>query len=154
MAHDNEPVGFNERFLDLWEASSRYIAFLAAGTATVGSLLFSQAIHLIPCELCWYQRIAMYPLVVVLACGIIMRDQRVRYYALPVCLGGLIISIYHNLLYYGIIPESITPCTKGISCTTRQIEWLGFITIPLMALAAFVGIATCLLFSNPDKEGE
>jgi len=130
------------------------MAWVIALVATAGSLFFSEIMELPPCLLCWYQRIAMYPLVVVLACGIIMRDQRVRYYALPVCLGGLIISIYHNLLYYGIIPESITPCTKGISCTTRQIEWLGFITIPLMALAAFVGIATCLLFSNPDKEGE
>ena len=83
-----------------------------------------------------------------------MRDQRMRYYALPICLGGLSISIYHNLLYYGVIPESIGPCMKGISCTTRQIEWLGFITIPLMALAAFLGIAACLVFSHANKEGE
>lgn len=131
-----------------------YVAWVIALVATVGSLFFSEVMELPPCLLCWYQRIAMYPLVLMIACGIIMRDQRMRYYALPVCLGGLIISIYHNLLYYGIVPESMTPCSKGISCTSRQIEWLGFITIPLMALAAFVGITVCLLFSKPQQEGE
>lgn len=128
-----------------------YVAWVIALVATVGSLFFSEVMELPPCLLCWYQRIAMYPLVLVIACGIIMRDQRMRYYALPVCLGGLIISIYHNLLYYGIVPESMTPCSKGISCTSRQIEWLGFITIPLMALAGFVGITVCLLFSKPEQ---
>ena len=131
-----------------------YVAWVIALVATVGSLFFSEVMELPPCLLCWYQRIAMYPLVLVIACGIIMRDQRMRHYALPVCLGGLIISIYHNLLYYGIVPESMAPCSKGISCTSRQIEWLGFITIPLMALAAFVGITVCLLFSKPQQEGE
>lgn len=131
-----------------------YVAWVIALVATAGSLFFSEVMELPPCLLCWYQRIAMYPLVLVIACGIIMRDQRMRYYALPVCLGGLIISIYHNLLYYGIVPESMTPCSKGISCTSRQIEWLGFITIPLMALAAFVGIAVCVLFSKAEQEGE
>jgi len=63
----------------------------------------------------------------------------------------LAISIYHNLLYYGIIPESIAPCTQGISCTTVQLQWLGFITIPLMALTAFVLVSVCLLFSKTEK---
>ncbi len=102
--------------------------------------------------LCWYQRIAMYPLVVVIAAGIIMRDRRLKFYALPLSFGGLVISVYHNLLYYGVIPESITPCTQGISCTSRQIEWLGFITIPLMALVAFAIVNLCMLMYRP-KEG-
>jgi disulfide bond formation protein DsbB len=131
-----------------------YLAWIIALVATAGSLFFSEVMELPPCLLCWYQRIAMYPLVLVIACGIVMRDRRMRFYALPLCLGGLVISIYHNLLYYGLIPESITPCTTGISCTTRQIEWLGFITIPLLALAAFLGIALCLIFSKGKEEGE
>jgi disulfide bond formation protein DsbB len=96
----------------------------------------------------------MYPLVLIIGIGIIMRDSRMKNYALPVCLIGLVVSIYHNLLYYGLIPESITPCTQGISCTSRQIEWLGFITIPLMALAAFVGVSLCLLFYKSEGERE
>jgi len=129
-----------------------YLAWIIALVATVGSLFFSEVMQLPPCVLCWYQRIAMYPLVVIIGIGIVMRDSRMKNYALPVCLIGLVISIYHNLLYYGIIPESITPCTQGISCTSRQIEWLGFITIPLMALAAFVGVALCLLFYKSETE--
>ncbi len=131
-----------------------YPAWIIALVATVGSLFFSEVMQLPPCVLCWYQRIAMYPLVVIIGIGIVMRDSRMKNYALPVCLIGLSISIYHNLLYYGIIPESITPCTQGISCTSRQIEWLGFITIPLMALAAFVGVALCLLFYKSERERE
>ena len=94
----------------------------------------------------------MYPLVLIIGTGIILREGRLRSYALPVCLGGLLVSTYHNLLYYGIIPESLTPCAQGISCTSRQIEWLGFITIPLLALVAFVRVALSLLFYT--REGD
>lgn len=123
-----------------------YMAWLIALLSVTGSLFFSEVIQLPPCILCWYQRIAMYPLVVILGSGIIARDGKMKMYALPLCLIGLAVSVYHNLLYYGILPESIAPCVQGISCTSRQIEWLGFITIPLMALTAFIGIALCLLF--------
>jgi len=129
-----------------------YAAWIIALVATVGSLFFSEVMQLPPCVLCWYQRIAMYPLVVIIGVGIVTRDRRMKNYAVPLCLIGLAISIYHNLLYYGIIPESIAPCTQGISCTSRQIEWLGFITIPLLALTAFIGLALCLLFYKPEKE--
>ena len=131
-----------------------YLAWVIALVATVGSLFFSEVMGLPPCVLCWYQRIAMYPLVVIIGSGVVMQDSRMKYYALPLCLSGLVISIYHNLLYYGIVSESIIPCTAGISCTSRQIEWLGFITIPLMALAAFVSLGVCLLFHKSEKEGE
>jgi len=130
-----------------------YLAWIIALVATAGSLFFSEVMQLPPCVLCWYQRIAMYPLVIIIGVGIISRDGgRMKSYALPVCLVGLAISIYHNLLYYGILPESIAPCTEGISCTSRQIEWFGFITIPLLALAAFVGLAICLLFYKSEKK--
>jgi len=129
-----------------------YLAWIIALIATVGSLFFSEVMQLPPCVLCWYQRIAMYPLIIIIAVGIVMRDTRMKFYALPICLIGLAISIYHNLLYYGIVPESITPCQQGISCTSRQIEWFGFITIPLMALAAFTIITLCLLFYKSERE--
>ena len=129
-----------------------YLAWIIALVATVGSLFFSEVMELPPCVLCWYQRIAMYPLVFIIGTGIVLRDVRLKIYALPLCLIGLAISVYHNLLYYGIIPESITPCTEGISCTSRQIEWLGFITIPLMALTAFIGIAICLIIYRTKEK--
>jgi disulfide bond formation protein DsbB len=128
-----------------------YAAWVVSLTATVGSLFFSEVMQLPPCLLCWYQRIAMYPLVAVLGAGIIMRDRRVKYYALPLAVAGLGIAVYHNLLYYGILPESIAPCTAGVSCTSRQLEWLGFITIPLLSLASFVVITACLLIYRTKR---
>lgn len=128
-----------------------YLGWFQALIATLGSLFFSEVMHLPPCVLCWYQRIMMYPLTLILTVGILLGDRRLRYYALPLSVIGLVISVYHNLLYYGILPESIAPCTSGVSCTTRQIEWLGFITIPLLSLAAFTVITVCML---AYKQGE
>lgn len=136
---------------DFVNGSLPYFAWIISLIATAGSLFFSDVMELPPCVLCWYQRIAMYPLVVVIGAGIVMRDRRMKFYAIPLALIGLLISIYHNLLYYGIIPESITPCTQGISCTSRQIEWLGFITIPLLALTAFAVISVCLSLHKAER---
>jgi disulfide bond formation protein DsbB len=128
-----------------------YLAWFQSVIATLGSLFFSEVMLLVPCLLCWYQRIAMYPLVLILTVGILLRDRHLKYYVLPFSIIGLVISVYHNLLYYGIIPESIAPCTAGISCTTRQIEWLGFITIPLMALTAFIVIIISMLLYKQEE---
>lgn len=129
-----------------------YMAWFIALIATVGSLFLSEVMDLPPCALCWYQRIALYPLVFIIGTGIVMRDPRLKNYALPLCLAGLAVAVYHNLLYYGILPESVAPCTEGVPCTTRQIEWLGFITIPLLSLGAFVSLAICLLLSKPKGD--
>lgn len=129
-----------------------YLSWFIALVATSGSLFFSEVMDLPPCVLCWYQRIAMYPLVVIIGMGIMLRDPRLKSYALPLSLAGLVVAVYHNLLYYGVIPDSITPCTQGISCTARQIEWLGFITIPLLSLTAFVLVNLCLWWAKTPQE--
>lgn len=123
-----------------------YPAWVIALLGMVGSLFFSEVMQYPPCVLCWYQRIAQYPLVIIIAVGIVLRDNRVRAYGLPFCVIGFLIAAYHNLLYYGVIPETITPCTQGVSCTAQQLELLGFITIPLLSLASFAFIGVCLLF--------
>ncbi|MFZ1699759.1 MAG: disulfide oxidoreductase [Pyrinomonadaceae bacterium] len=120
-------------------------AWLMALLGTVGSLFFSEVMQYPPCVLCWYQRVALYPLVLIIGVGIATGDRRVGRYALPLTLAGLAVAVYHNLLYYGFIPESITPCTEGVPCNAVQIELLGFITIPMMALLGFIGIAACLI---------
>ena len=97
------------------------------------------------CTLCWYQRICLFPLTAVLAVGIVLRDERISSYALPLVLAGIGFSVYHNLLQYGVIPETLSPCTQGVPCSKRQIEWLGFLTIPLMALVAFLSILASLI---------
>ena len=122
-----------------------YLAWVASVVGTLLSLFFSEVMALPPCTLCWYQRICLYPLVVVLAVGIVRRDAGVVTYAAPLAAIGLGIAIYHNLLYYGVIPETLSPCSEGVSCTEVQLEWLGFITIPMLALAGFAGVLACLL---------
>jgi disulfide bond formation protein DsbB len=151
---ENEPEKKQRNKAERAKASEllSYAAWIVALIATIGSLFFSEVMQLPPCLLCWYQRIAMYPLIVLIGAGIIMRDHRMKFYALPLTLAGLAISVYHNLLYYGILPESIAPCTQGVSCTSRQIEWFGFITIPLLALAAFILITICLTLLKSEKE--
>jgi disulfide bond formation protein DsbB len=96
----------------------------------------------------------MYPLVAIIGAGIILKDARLRFYALPLSVSGIVISVYHNLLYYKVIPDSIKPCTSGVSCTAKQIEWFGFITIPLLALTAFFIINVLLLLDRQANKSE
>ncbi len=121
------------------------VAWIQSLVATFGSLFFSEVMKYPPCVLCWYQRIAMFPLALLLGFFWYHREARTLLYALPFAGVGLLISVYHNLLYYHLIPDSITPCTQGISCTSRQVEWFGFITIPLLAMSAFTLICLALL---------
>lgn len=106
-----------------------------------------------PCVLCWYQRVFMYPLVVVSTVGLLCRDRAVARYAWPFAAAGLCVAAYHNLIYYHLIPDSIVPCTTGVSCTSRQIEWLGFITIPLLSLTAFAIMAVSLFMFRTFARG-
>jgi disulfide bond formation protein DsbB len=129
-----------------------FVVWLTSLVATLGSLFFSEVMRLPPCTLCWYQRVCMYPLVVVSTVGLLRRDRAASLYAWPLALAGLAVAVYHNLLYYHLIPESIVPCTTGVSCTSRQVEWLGFVTIPLMSLTAFAIIAVSLaMFRAPAR---
>lgn len=117
------------------------VAWSTALVATLGSLMFSEVLGYPPCILCWYQRICMYPLVIIFGVGIMTKDRFTSWYALPLVLIGLLISIYHNLLYYNILPEAAAPCRAGVSCTTKFIEWFGFVTIPFLSMMAFAIIA-------------
>ncbi|MES2803149.1 MAG: disulfide oxidoreductase [Bdellovibrionota bacterium] len=129
-------------------------ALLIAVVATGGSLFFSEIMTLPPCVLCWYQRILMYPLILIFGVGLFRNVKESFIYGLALSCTGLAIAIYHNLLYYGLIPESITPCTSGVSCTSRQIEWLGFITIPLLSLIAFILITVIGFIVLKNKENK
>lgn len=124
-----------------------YAAWLVALAATLGSLFFGEVMGLPPCTLCWYQRICMFPLALLLPVGIVLRDARVTWYCLPLVALGLAIAAYHNLIDYGVVPERLAPCGPGVSCAARPIEWFGFVTIPALALAAFAVIGACLLAS-------
>ena len=124
-----------------------FASWLVAAVSTAGSLFFSEVLLYPPCLLCWYQRICMYPLVVILLAGLFPVSKHVIKFSLPLAIIGFVIAVYHNLLYYHILPESIAPCRSGISCTTVQIEWLGFITIPFLSLVGFTLIITLLFIT-------
>jgi disulfide bond formation protein DsbB len=131
-----------------------YVAWSQALIATLGSLFLSEVMGFIPCNLCWYQRILMYPLVIIIGIGILLRDAKVRYYILPLSLLGLGIGLYHNLLYYGLIPETLQPCTSGVPCSTRWIEWFGFMGIPFAAFTAFTDITLTVIWHKPSDYDE
>ena len=122
-----------------------YLAWGQALVATAGSLYLSQVLNWTPCILCWYQRIFLYPLVIILGVAIVMEVTNFEYIVLTMTAIGGLISIYHNLLMYRIIPESLAPCSAGVSCTIHYHLWFGFLTVPLLSLTAFVVITTCML---------
>jgi disulfide bond formation protein DsbB len=128
-----------------------YLAWVVAIIATLASLFFGEVMGLPICTLCWYQRIALYPLVLMLPVAIARSDRNALFYAAPLVVIGLGLALYHNLLYYGLVTQGLTPCTGDVPCTARQIEWLGFVTIPLMALAAFSLILICLVADNRKR---
>lgn len=131
-----------------------YASWLIAFIATLGSLFFSNVMQLPPCNLCWWQRICMYPLVLIFSSAYIFKDKTVIKYSGPIISVGFIISIYHNLLYYGIIPKSLSACTQGLSCTSIQLNWFGFITIPLLSLTAFSLLTLISITSIFKKENQ
>jgi disulfide bond formation protein DsbB len=121
----------------IWSQYGPYVAFGAALTAMLGSLYYSEIVGFVPCTLCWYQRILMYPLTLILLIGILKHDQGVFDYVLPFSIIGIGVSTYHYLLQLGIIDHS-PACSVGIPCGLRYVNYFGFLTIPLMALTAFV----------------
>ena len=122
-----------------------FSAWVLVAVSTLGSLFFSYIMEFAPCVLCWYQRICLFPLVIILATGLFPLDKRVIEYSLPLAIAGWITAFYHNLLYSGIIPQDLQPCSKGVSCTEKYIDLLGFLTIPMLSLISFSIIITLLI---------
>lgn len=123
---------------------SLLLSWIAAIIATLGSLYFSEVMHFIPCTLCWYQRIFMYPLAIIFGIAVYRNDTGIYKYALPVSIIGLLISGYHTLLQKVPALKQFEMCTTGVPCSKDYINWLGFITIPLLAFVAFAIITICM----------
>ena len=127
-----------------------FLAWLLATLSTLGALFLGEIMGYTPCQFCWYQRIAMFPLVLVLAAGLFPFDPKVIRYALPLAFVGWLLAVFQMALVVGLIPESVTPCQKGVPCSELQVVWFGFISIPLLSVLAFSSI-TALLFSAHFK---
>jgi len=123
-----------------------FLAFLTSLVATLGSLFFSEIMYFLPCSLCWYQRVFMYPLVFIFLVSLLYPDKNVFKYSFPLIVVGMLIAIYHNLLIIGIIPQTLSPCISGVPCNVDYLNYFGFITIPLLSFIAFFIICICLVF--------
>jgi disulfide bond formation protein DsbB len=130
-----------------WQEYGAYLAFGTALAAMLGSLYYSQIVGFTPCTLCWYERIAMYPLAVITLVGILRQDDRLPDYVLPLSLGGMGLSTYHYLLQLGVFAHPGV-CAVGVPCNARYVNYFGFVTIPLMALVAFLIITVSMALSK------
>ena len=130
-----------------------FAAWCASVIAMFGSLYFSEIRQYEPCELCWYQRIAMYPFVIILGIASVKKDYKVVLYSMVLSAIGGSISLYHYSLQKISFLSDVAPSCGRIPCTGQYINWFGFITIPFLALIAFIIIFVCsFLIWKKSKE--
>ena len=137
--------------MKVWRQHTLYAAWLVSVVATLGSLYFSEIREYIPCELCCYQRIMMYPLSIILGIAAYYRETRIKKYVLPLSIIGASVSVFHYLEQK--IPgfAAIKPCVNGVPCNVEYINWLGFITIPFLALTGFILITVFMILTKVDR---
>lgn len=121
------------------------LSFLVATGALVGSMVLSSVYNLVPCELCWYQRILMFPIPIILGAAILRRDSRVYWYVLPLSILGAVAAFYQSLLQWGVVGESSLTCSGLVSCAEVQVEFFGFMTIPFGAMVTFLTITGLMI---------
>jgi len=128
-------------------------AWFIAIAATMSALFIGEVLGQEPCNLCWYQRIAMFPLAVILGIACFNNDFSIRNYALPLAIVGAVIALWHTLLYVGLISEAITPCSlNGPSCTDSNMTIFGVIPLPMISLLCFTMIALLLMRIAPKTK--
>ncbi|HAZ35597.1 MAG TPA: disulfide bond formation protein B [Acidimicrobiaceae bacterium] len=119
------------------------LAFSVVAVSTAASLWFSEVAGFVPCELCWYQRIAMYPLVVILGVATWRSDPDPRWRVLPFSVTGLLVSAYHYQLQ--LFPEQGSSCDVAAPCTRQWVDQFGFVSIPFMAFCGFAAVTALVL---------
>lgn len=134
-------VSFMNRVDDFVSRNGGWMAFIVALSATLGSLFYSEIMGFTPCPLCWWQRIFMYPLVLILLIALLTKDKKVTRYVIPMSVVGALIATWHYIEQM----TAVALCTGDLAdCSIRYTLHYGYITIPLMALTAFILI---ILFS-------
>ena len=130
-----------------------WAAFVVAAIATGGSLFFSEIAHFVPCELCWYQRICMYPLSILTLFLAVHGDHRAARYLLPLPVVGAGVSVYHLLIENKVIsqPAQCLISAPG-GCATKWINEFGYVTIPTLALTGFVLLIGFLALASGSEE--
>lgn len=126
------------------------LIFFTSFIATMGSIYFSEIKQYVPCEFCWYQRILMYPIVIISIIGLIREDFGAKYYIRAFSILGVIVGGYHYALQkISFLGDGMAAC-EGVSCTVQYINWFGFITIPLLSFTAFVIILILTFLIKKD----
>ena len=125
-----------------------FAAWIIALTATLGALFVGEIMGQTPCNLCWHQRIFMFPLAIILAVASFRCDPGIWRYALPIAAAGWLIAAFHTLLYIGVIPKTIEPCGQGPACSSADMTILGGLPLPFLSLAAFTGISALLVLAH------
>ena len=148
-------------FLAFFNRYALYFAWVVSIVAVGSSLYLSEIMKFIPCNLCWYQRIFMYPIVILLGIACYNQDRKIIRYALPLSILGGCISLYHYLEQQIPALARVLPCTVGVPCSEDYLDWFGgYVTIPFLALIAFILITVLLIngakqeTDDPDDEEE
>lgn len=142
---------FLGKLTDVFENYFREMAFVGALLATSGSLYLSEFKGLEACELCWYQRILIFPLVILLGVAVLLDKDDVADYVLPLVMLGIPISLYHYIIQWTGLSSG---CSTQVSCSSTQIVEFGYITIPMMSLTFFVVTASLMLFEYRNDKNE
>lgn len=136
-------------------AARQWLTLAVAGVATLGSLYFSEVADYVPCRLCWFQRIAMYPIALIALIALVRKDAGARWYTVPLATIGLAISTYHYLIERGVLTDTEACALFGPSCADVWFEEFGFVTLAFMALAGFVAVIVLNTVSfatvSPDR---
>lgn len=125
-----------------------FLVWVIATSGTLVSLFFSEIVQLPVCVLCWYQRIALYPLVIIVPLALFPFDISVIRYISPLVILGWLFALFHVLIVFDIIPEAAQPCVLGVPCSETHINLLGFLNIPVMSLLTFSLIALLLFYAK------
>jgi len=129
-----------------------WIAFLVAALATGGSLFFSEIAHFAPCELCWFERICIYPLAIVMLFVALADDRRAARYLLPLPIVGAGLAVYHVLVERGVVSQTQGCAVSAAGgCATRWIDEFGYVTIPVLTLTAFVLVFASLVLVGESE---
>lgn len=134
------------------ETNALYLAWFVALASTLGALFIGEVMGRTPCVLCWYQRIAMFPLALILGVACFLSDTSVRRYVLPLAAIGGLIALWHSLLFAGIISQPLQPCERnGPSCSGEDQVLFGVLPLPFLSLGAFTAIIALLIIPYRKK---
>lgn len=131
------------------------ITFVIAAGATSASFVLSDVVGFVPCTYCWYQRILMFPLPLILGAAVLRADKKAFVYVLPLSVIGMFVSAYHSLIQWGFITEEAATCSlTGPSCAEPEVLLLGFLTIPFGAFLTFAAISVLMVRAAMAKSGK